>query len=177
MNKDFNVYKWRREHLVEAGYQTYGDYERSKSRWGSPDDLKQDITYIINRIIRANPSVTITSIEDQSDNDGIKFEIRLSSGDMIRAFKIGNFQQKWELYFNGEKSDEKSIYFDLRGKLEANLPPFEKWKLAYDEFDKTYQFSDDPRVYGAGEEAERKLNKLYSLLSPEEKMQADAYKR
>jgi hypothetical protein len=176
MNKDFNVYKWRREHLIEGNYQTYGDYERGKSKWGSPNDLKQDITNVVNRIIRADDNITITSIEDQSIEDkGIKFEIKLSTGDVIHAFKVGNWSQQWELYLNRKKSDENSIYFYFKDQLEKNSTPFENWKRTYDKSDKNYQYSDDPRAYAAGQATKEKLDTLYNSLSPEDKVKADEY--
>jgi hypothetical protein len=170
MNKDFNVYKWRREHLNEVKYQTYQDYKREKSKWGSPEDLKEDITNVINRLTARR--IGITNIEDQSDDiKGIKFEITLDTGDTIHAFKVEGWRGKWELYLNRKKATE----YDISNYLESTLSPYEQWRLAYDRFDKNYMYSDNPGADKRGREAEQELNDLYSALSPEEKAKADGY--
>ena len=176
MSKDFNVYKWRREQLNEVKYQTYQDYEKGKSKWGTPADLKEDIMILMKQIIRANPNVRITNIEDQSIEDkGIKFEIKFNSGDTIHAFKVDNWRGQWELYFNKKKSSEGDIKNYLKSQLEATSTPFENWKQTYDGFDTRYQYSDDPGVYRAGVAIQQKLNDLYDKLSPDDKAKADRY--
>jgi hypothetical protein len=171
MNKDFNVYKWRREYLNEIKYQTYQDYKREKSKWGSPEDLKEDITNVINRLI-SRSGVSITNVEDQSDDvKGIKFEVTLNTGDTIHAFKVEGWRGKWELYLNRKKVTG----YEISNYFESKLSSYEQWKLAYDRFDSNYMYSDAPGSSEAGSRAENRLRDMYDALSSTDKEKAIEY--
>ena len=94
-------------------YQTYSDYK--KGSWGTPEDLKNDVSLSVRHLIPASWEETtklIKSVEDQSDDEkGIKFEITLTSGDTIHGFKTGAYRSDWEWYLNKKKMKNFNFNF------------------------------------------------------------------
>jgi hypothetical protein len=161
--------------FINEQYQKYADYRSSRD--GDPRVLKADAEVTIARIIPLEfreAKTKIKSIEDQSeDNKGIKFEIRLTSGEVIYAFKIGQFRGEWEWYFNKKKMSDRELREALEDKM---LTPFEKWKRHYDMSDKDYAYANDRRSYTTGAAHAKHIETLYDALSSSDKKKADDYK-
>ena len=153
-------------------YQTYSDYKNSK--WGNPDDLKQDAIVAARHVIPVDSKETdsyIKNVVDQSDDKkGIKFEIVLTTGDVLHAFKVGRFTQHWEWYINKKRSSEGEIYDQLEEKI---YKPYDRWQRQYDMQDKYYMYADDSRSYKAGSSHEKIIKGLYDKLSTADKKRAD----
>lgn len=154
-------------------YQKYSDYQKG---WGTPEDIKNDVILSVKHLIPKDfksSEEEIVSVEDQSDEQkGIKFEIKLKSGDTIHAYKIGKFRMQWEWYLNKKKLSDKEIKNILEEKM---YTPFERWKRHYDMRDETYMYSDDHRAYTSGRSHEEMLQKMYDKLSTSDKKKADDY--
>lgn len=116
----------------------------------------------------------IKSITDVSDEKkGIKFEIKLTTGDILHAFRTDVHYNNWYWYLNRKKIREEDIFNKLEPLL---LTPYEIWKNNYDGLDDTYEYSDDHGAYMRGAQKRGKVNYLYNKLSPSDKKKADAYK-
>lgn len=163
--------------LNEGIYQTYADYEKSKSVRMTPDDIKNDVIVSVKRLIPVHWKESdryIKSVNDQSDQDkGIKFEIVLSTGDTIHGYKVGPLRSRWEWFLNKKKKSNDEIYSELEAKIYS---PFDRWKRQYDMLDKTYMYADDNRAYKLGGEHAKLVKNLYDKLSTVDKNKADKYR-
>jgi hypothetical protein len=155
-------------------YQTYSDYKNSK--WGSPDDLKQDATVAAKKLIPVDwneaDSYIKTVVDQSDDKKGIKFEISLKTGDILHAYKLGSFRTHWEWYLNKKRLSEGEIYNQLEEKI---YKPFDRWQRQYDMQDKYYMYADDSRSYKAGISHEKFVQGLYDKLSAADKKRADEH--
>jgi len=162
--------------LNEGLYQTYADYQKKGSKWGTPDELKDDVIISVKHALpmdQKEKDKFIKKVEDQSDDEkGIKFEITLKNGDVIHAYKTGSWRMQWEWYLNKKKSDIGEISEYLEGKI---YKPYERWQRHYDGRDKFYMFSDDHRAYQSGSAHEKYIKSLYDKLSSADKKKADKY--
>jgi hypothetical protein len=157
-------------------YQTYPEYQKKGSRFGSPQDLLDDVTISVKHLLPVERSKAldhIKSIEDQSDDaKGIKFQINLKSGDTIHAYKVGPIRMSWEWYLNKKKLNANDIYQSLEATLYS---PLDRWKRQYDMSDTTAQYSDDPRVWRESSAHDKAVKALYDKLSSSDKKKADKY--
>jgi hypothetical protein len=162
--------------MTFEAYQTYNDYNKSGKAFGSPEDLKADVLISVKHLIPVKFDKAegfIKSIEDQSqDKKGIKFEIKLTTGDIIHAYKIGSFRGSWEWYLNKKKLTKDQIVAILLDKM---YTPYEIWQMNFDGFDKYHMFSDDNRAYSAGKSQEKEIERMYNGLSNNEKTKAYKY--
>ena len=167
------------EFLFESGdFVTYDDMSRywkkedkeeikEKAKNGLIDKLKYRIPPKFSEYTKY-----IESINDVSDeNKGIKFEIKLTSGDILHAFRTDVRYNNWYWYLNKKKIREEDIFDKLEPLL---LTPYELWKNNYDRLDDTYAYSDDHRAYMRGAQQLGKVIDLYNKLSPSDKKKADA---
>lgn len=160
--------------MTFEAYQTYDDY--GKKSFGSPEDLEADVLISVKHLIPVNfdkANSFIKSIEDQSENKkGIKFEIKLTTGDTIHAFKVGSLRGSWEWYLNKRKLTKDQIVTILLDKM---YTPYEIWQINFDNSDKTYMFSDDHRAYSKGFSQQKEVTRMYDTLSNNEKTKAYKY--
>ena len=61
------------KHLIT--FEKYYAYNDFKKNWGSPDEMKQEVEWIMARLLPKEDM--LKSIEDLSTDKGIKFEIKL----------------------------------------------------------------------------------------------------
>lgn len=154
--------------MTFEAYQTYNDY--GKNAIQMPNELEKDVTLRVKHLTPTFDDKWISSIEDSSDEKkGIKFEIKISTGDILHAFKIGKFLGNWEWYLNKKKKSENEIkqYF-----METAISPLERWTLNFKGFDSTYHFADDSRSYNSGLAHERKIISIYDSLTSSDKRKA-----
>tara|TARA_Y100000389_G_C17457090_1_gene518869 strand:- start:2179 stop:2751 length:573 start_codon:yes stop_codon:yes gene_type:complete len=112
----------------------------------------------------------IKSFKDVSDADkGIKFEIKLKSGETIHMFKVGRIDGHWEFYLNKKKRPGKD---DLYWALHSNLPGLEKYMMALKSHDFYYNYADDNRAYKSGINSQGEVLKYYDSLSNSDKKKA-----
>lgn len=157
--------------MTFEAYQTYNDLLKDGGRFKqTPEILADNVKLIVKKLMPTFEDKWISSVEDLSDEKkGIKFEIKLSTGDLIHAFKVEKEFGKWEFYLNKKKKDESSLkkYF-----LENAISPLEKWELKFKSFDYNYTYSDDSRVYNAGLNNEKEIMAIYDTLSMSDKRKA-----
>lgn len=162
--------------MAFEAYQTYSDYSKSGKAFGSPEDLEADVLVSVKHLIPVKfdkADTFIKSIEDQSEEKkGIKFEIKLTTKDVIHAYKIGSFRGSWEWYLNKKKLTRDQIVAILTDKM---YTPYEIWQMNFDKFDKYHMYSDDNRAYTAGKSHEREIARMYDGLSSNEKTKAYKY--
>ena len=85
-------------------YTTYS--ELSKGKWGTPEEMMTDAEFIIGRVLPTNDKKWIKDIEDQSTDQGIKFQATLSGGDVIHMYMVSKWRMNtdsWEFYFNKKR--------------------------------------------------------------------------
>ena len=155
--------------MTFEAYQTYSDY-KGKGITPSSEDLLKDVTVSVKHLLPTFDEKWIKSVEEQSDEKkGIKFQITLSNGDLIHAFKIGRYWGQWEWYLNKKKKNDREIREYLTSKL---LSPYDRWELNFNGFDQYYMYADDNRAYNSGAAHEKTIMKLYSELSSSDKKKA-----
>jgi hypothetical protein len=164
--------------VFEAKYQTYGDYQRSNMKWGSPEDLQADATLVVKRIIPKDWNQAedeIKSVTDQSDDQkGIKFQFDLKSGDVLHLFKSGAMRGGWEIYLNRKKMRSPE---QARDELMKAMKPLDRYLYFMPGYDSTWQYADDGRAYRAGSQQAENLRSLYAALSAGDKKKAhEAFK-
>ena len=100
-------------------FEKYYAYSDFKKNWGSPDEMKQEVEWIMARLLPKEDM--LKSIEDLSTDKGIKFEIKLSSKDTIHMYKVSGWRMQendgWEYYYN----KKKTIYRKLKNQLEKEI--------------------------------------------------------
>jgi hypothetical protein len=112
----------------------------------------------------------IKTFKDMSDDDkGIKFEIKLKSGETIHMFKNSKMYGQWEFYLNKKRQANKN---DLYWSLHSKLPALEKYVMAIKSHDFYYHYADDNRAYKAGRNSQDQVLKYYDALSNSDKKKA-----
>jgi hypothetical protein len=155
-------------------YEKYIGYGDFKNKWGSPDDIQQDLNLVISRLIAyggIENHIKHISYDDQSSDKGIKWEITLDGkgSDVIHAYKTSTFRGQYELYLNKKKSNEYEIQQYLLNKYLSDL---DRYIAGAKSFDSTYMYSDDNRAYQSGSAHAAELRSLYSKLSSSDKKKA-----
>lgn len=163
----------KKDIAISEKYQTYKDYENGRSKWGNPEDLKDDATISVKHVMPTFSDEWIESITDQSDEQkGIKFEIKVSSGDVIHMFKLGSWRGDWEFYLNKKKKNKAEVKEYLTMKL---LTPYDIWKMNFDNFDHYASFSDDSRAWKNASAHEQTIKNIYARLSSSDQKKAYKY--
>ncbi len=167
----------KKDIAISEKYQTYKDYANGKSKWthnwGTPEKLKGDAIISAKHVMPTFDDKWIESVTDQSDEEkGIKFEIKVSSGDVVHMFKVGSFSGGWEFYLNKKKKNKQEIKEYLTMKL---LTPYEIWKMNFDGFDHYAAFSDDHRAWSSAGSHEQIIRNIYAKLSPSDQKKAYKY--
>lgn len=156
--------------MTFEAYQTYSDYKNYPKTDSSPESLLNDVTVSVKHLLPTFEDKWIKSIEEQSDDKkGIKFQINLTNGDTIHAFKIGRFWGQWEWYLNKKKKNSNDIKKYLS---EALMSPLELWQLNFAGFDRYYMYADDSRAYNSGSAHEKSIVDMYNKLSSADKKKA-----
>lgn len=157
--------------MTFEAYQTYQDLLNDGGRFiQTPEVLADNVKKILQRLMPSPDDKWISSVEDLSDEKrGIKFEIKLSTGDVIHAFKLEKEFGKWEFYLNRRKKSDTEI---RKHFIENTFSPLERWELVYKNFDSNYYYSDDSKRYKSGLAQEKILLDLYKNLSANDKKKA-----
>ena len=157
--------------MTFEAYQKYSDYEKSRSRWGSPENLKEDAILFLQRILPIDKKEIEKKIEDQSVEDkGIKFQFKDGS-DVIHLFKVGNWRGQWEIYLNKKRADEAEVRAHMNAKYFTPLEIFVKQAMGYD-----YNASriDSMKILKAAEANNKSIEKSFEKLSSSDKKKAIA---
>jgi hypothetical protein len=154
--------------LIEK-YQTYSNYTRLNSSWGSPADLKDDAILSITKLLPTRDDKWIKSITDESTDQGIKFKILLDNDITIHMFKLGSWRGQWEYYLNRKRISA----YDLENKLDniflTSVDTFLKYVRNYDFF---VDYIDDGARYRAVLANNNKIEQIFKDLSVIEKEEA-----
>ena len=154
--------------LTLEKYYAYKDFNR---KWGSPEEMQQDLQWVLDKLLPKDDM--IKSIEDQSEDKGIKFEVMLESGDIIHAYKVSQFRfqenQGWELYFNKKKTDFRSLKSQLEREYMSDLDKFLKYYKSYDFY---ADYIDDGRQWSDATANNNDIVKNFNSLSASDKRKA-----
>ena len=151
-------------------YTTYS--ELSKGKWGTPENLLQDAKFVVSKVLPTNDEKWIKDIEDQSTNDGIKFQVTLSGGDVIHMFMTAKWRMSidsWEFYLNKKKIKSVDLIKSLEEKYVSDLEKFLKYAFSYDFY---AQYIDDGRKYKSATENNNMIEANFKALSSSDKKQA-----
>jgi hypothetical protein len=154
--------------LTLEKYYAYKDFNR---KWGSPEEMQQDLQWVLDKLLPKDDM--IKSIEDQSEDKGIKFEVMLESGDIIHAYKVSQFRfqenQGWELYFNKKKTSFSNLKSQLEREYMSDLDRFLKYFKSYDFY---ADYIDDGRQWKAATANNDNLVNMFNALSSGDKKKA-----
>ena len=154
--------------LTLEKYYAYKDFNRN---WGSPEEMQQDLQWVLWKLLPKDDM--IKSIEDQSEDKGIKFEVMLESGDIIHAYKVSQFRmqedQGWELYFNKKKTSFRALKSQLEREYMSDLDRFLKYYKSYDFY---ADYIDDGRQWNAATANNDNLVNMFNALSNSDKKKA-----
>lgn len=151
-------------------YTTYA--ELSKGKWGTPEELLQDAKFIMGRILPTNDEKWIKNIEDQSTNQGIKFQVTLDGGDVIHMYMISKWRMNmdsWEFYLNKKKINRIDLIQTLENKHMSALDKFLKYAFSYDFHS---QYIDDGSKYKRATANNDAIEKEFKALSSSDKKKA-----
>lgn len=157
-------------------YQTYSDYEKQRSKWASPEELKKDATASIKKLLPTFDEKWIDSTEEQSDDEkGIKFEFKIGK-DLVHMFKVDRWRGQWEYYLNKKKSDEYKIQKHFDETLMSPLESFLKYATGYDFY---AAYIDDGRQYQNATANNKRIEDRFSKLSKSDQKKAvkELYKK
>lgn len=157
-------------------YQTYGDYQKSRSKFGTPEELKADAILTVKRYLPTSDEKWIEQIEDQSVEDkGIKFELKIGR-DTIHMYKVGTWRGQWEFYLNKKKMDPYDMRTELEGKHLSKLDAFIKYAMSFDFY---ADYIDNGRQYQAAQANNDAVLKMYKELSSSDQAKAkkELYKK
>jgi hypothetical protein len=160
--------------MTFESYISYADYAKSKSRFGTPTDIEEDLRITLRNMLNFSNILDQLDIEleDQSTDKGIKWEATLSGKkgkDTIHAYKNNPFRGKYEFYLNKKKTSEKDIQNYFINKYVSDLDSYMSSVKAYD---KNYIYSDDGSAYRKGEAQRDNLIAMYAALSDSDKRKA-----
>lgn len=156
----------RNYNKIFEAYQKYSDY---KGSWGSPEDLKDDVEISVKHLMPTWEGNWIKSIEDQSTDKGIKFEIKLIKGDVIHAFKTRPQRGYWEFYLNKKKTDDGEIKKYLENKY---LTPLEIFRKRVKGYDFTAKYTD--YGYSDIDKHNKSIENMFNKLSKSDKKKAQS---
>jgi len=146
-------------------YLSYDDFEKSK--WGTPEEMMNDVQVTL-RNSMLGTTVEIKSITDESTDKGIKFVIKLSTGDTVNAYKTSNWRGEYEWFLNKKKINKQ----DIQKFALSQMKPLEVYVYYLKGHDFFHQYADDHRAWKSGESSSKRLVDLYSKLSAGDKKKA-----
>lgn len=149
---------------INEKYFTYDDY--AKSKWGTPEEIKKDVEVTVKNKLPGD--FEIDSIEDQSTDKGIKFEVKLNTKDTLILYKNKKERFQYEWYINKKKIDSREI----TSYLVEKMTPLERYIRAMRMEDWNSNYSDDYSVWKNPKGADENFTELYSQLSSSDKKEA-----
>lgn len=157
------------KHLMT--FEKYYAYNDFKKNWGSPDEMKQEVEWIMARLLPKEDM--LKSIEDLSTDKGIKFEIKLSSKDTIHMYKVSGWRMQendgWEYYYNKKKTIYRKLKNQLEKEILSDLELFLKYFKSYDLYS---QYIDDGGQYRAATDNNSSIIDRFNNLSSSDKKKA-----
>ena len=156
--------------LTLEKYTTYS--ELSKGKWGTPEELLEDAKLVIKKLLPSNDEKWIKNIEDQSTEQGIKFQVNLSEGDVIHMYMISKWRMtadSWEFYLNKKKIKAFDLVKTLEDKYMSDLEKFLKYAFSYDFY---AQYIDNGSQYKRATDNNTSIEKDFAALSPKDKKAA-----
>lgn len=152
-------------------FEKYYAYSDFKKNWGSPDEMKQEVEWIMARLLPKEDM--LKSIEDLSTDKGIKFEIKLSSKDTIHMYKVSGWRMQendgWEYYYNKKKTIYRKLKNQLEKEILSDLELFLKYFKSYDLYS---QYIDDGGQYKAATDNNSSIIDRFNNLSSSDKKKA-----
>lgn len=155
--------------MTFENYQTYDDYKKGRSRWGSPEELKDDAIISLKRMLPTFDEKWIDVVKDQSDDKkGIKFEFKVGK-DLVHMFKVGGTRGSWEYYLNKKKTDERKLQDHFDKTLMSSIDAFMKYARGYDFY---AAYIDDGGQYRRAVANNKTIEDMFGELSPSDKKKA-----
>jgi hypothetical protein len=151
-------------------YTTYA--ELSKGKWGTPEELLQDAKFVMGKVLPTNDEKWIKNIEDQSTNQGIKFQVTLDGGDVVHMYMVSKWRMNmdsWEFYLNKKKIKVNDLRQALEDKHMSALEKFLKYAFSYDFY---AQYIDNGAQYKRATANNDAIEKEFKALSSADKKKA-----
>lgn len=159
--------------LTLEKYQSYKDFEQSRSKWGTPADIEHEVKMIIGHILTDSISKQIKSLEfdDLSSDSGIKWQITIKGDgtDTIHMYKIDDWRGQYEWYLNKKKTDRNEIESYLQKKYMDNLDIFLQSAKGYDYY---ADYIDSGRDFKQATDKNTAIEKMFAQLSTADKRTA-----
>ena len=150
-------------------YQTYDDYKKKRSLWGSPEELKADAILTLKRLLPTFDEKWINSIEDVSVEDkGIKFEVKVGKN-LIHMFKVGGWRGQWEFYLNKKKITSSELETTLE---KDNMSDLDRFMKKFGSFDFYADMIDNSGQWRDAKFNNSAVKKLFDELSASDKKKA-----
>jgi len=159
--------------LTLEKYQSYKDYEQSRSKWGTPADIEHEVKTIISHILTDNISSQVTNLEfdDLSSDKGIKWQITIKGqgADVIHMYKVDNWRGQYEWYLNKKKTNRDEIESYFQKKYMDNLDIFLQNAKSYDYY---ADYIDNGREFKRVTINNAEIEKMFTQLSQSDKKAA-----
>lgn len=155
--------------MTFENYQTYSDYEMGRSKWGSPEELKDDAIISLKKMLPTSDEKWIDEVEDLSnEKKGIKFQVKIGK-DLVHMFKVGSARGYWEYYLNKKKTDERKLQDHFDKTLMSPLDAFMKYARGYDFY---AGYIDDGGQYQRAIANNKAITDMFNNLSSSDKKKA-----
>ena len=148
-------------------YTTYTDL--SKGKWGTPEEMLEDVKSVVLRVLPTREEKWIKNIEDQSTDKGIKFQVTLSEGDIIHMYMTSKWRMSvdsWEFYFNKKKTSATDLIKTLENTYMSDLEKFLKYAFSYDFY---AQYIDNGGQYKRATDNNSRIESNFKALSSKDK--------
>lgn len=159
--------------LTLEKYQSYKDFEQSRSKWGTPADIEHEVKTIISHILTDSISNQISGLEfdDLSSDKGIKWQITIKGKgtDTIHMYKVDNWRGQYEWYLNKKKANRDEIESYLQKKYMDNLDIFLQSAKGYDYY---ADYIDSGREFKQVTDNNTAIEKMFAQLSTADKRAA-----
>ena len=154
--------------LTLEKYFGYSDFTR---KWGSPEEMREDVESCLNRLLPKTDM--ISGITDQSTEKGIKFEIILTTKEIIHMYKISQWRFSPESGYEYYLGKKKFKFNDLKSKLEEDhLDKLEAFLKYFKSFDFYSQYIDNGGQYKAASTNNNSIKLMFDELNKSDKKKA-----
>lgn len=158
------------KHILTEKYQTYADYEKQGSKWGSPEEVKEDAVLSLKRLLPTFDEQWIASIDDVSvPAKGIMFKIELSDGTLIHMVKIDRWRGQWQYYLNKKQITDRDLQKELDKQFLSPVDKFIKYVKWYDFY---ADYIDDGGQHRGVKKSNENIENMFNELSPKDKREA-----
>jgi hypothetical protein len=162
-------------------YIKYSDYQDPRykrlSAFGDKDRMMSDARNFLFRDVLPSPDM-LKDIKDVSVEDaGIKFEVKLTNGDVIHLYRLHMTNSIWEVYYNKKKvsGGNPQSTAQFRAELENKfMSPVERFLKYAPSFDYEVDYIDDGKQWRRAKDNNSRILQMFQDLSNSDKKKAIA---